>query len=43
VKEGCQSPKILQAGDRLGRLLSFKHRLPFIKRKDGSEGRAAGP
>lgn len=43
AKEGSQSPKILQAGDRLVRLLSFKHRLPLITRKDASEGRAAGP
>lgn len=36
-------PQILQAGNRLIRLLSFKHMVSFMERKDGCEGGSAGP
>lgn len=42
VKEGCVTPKILQAGNRLIKLLSCRQVRPFIT-KDDFESRAVGP
>lgn len=43
IKEGCQTPRILQAGNRLIKLLSCKHVLPFREKEEWLEGGSSGP
>lgn len=40
IKEGCQTPKILQAWKRLVKVFKGKHFLSFIKKKHYLEGKA---
>ena len=40
MKEGCQTPQILEAGKRMIKLLKFKHVSPLKKRKCNSKTRA---
>lgn len=37
IKEACQTPKIIKSGKRLIELLSYKHKLPFKKKRNDSD------
>ena len=43
MKEGCQTPKIIKAGQRLIELLGYKHILPFQEKGRMTQSTAVGP
>lgn len=43
MQEGCQIPKVLQARNRLIKLLSCKHELPFMKKEGCLQGWSVKP